>query len=290
MTTEPTLDSILSGKATTAAPEPTPHVDEPENLIADPIDNKIGTEQVAGDLDLDEADKPKPDGDASAPDKTGAAFKGQREGLTKRYTEQVAEFQRELKELRNQNAQLLQAIAGQRQAPQQPAQQPNVPDVFADQEAYTRHLEQTVNSRVAQTALNFDLKLAEVKHRDTFGKAWDAFVGSVGTGQNPALYHQVMNAPSPGEAIVEWFKGEELKREVGADPASYRQRLEEEIRAKVLAELSGQGQPPAMPPPVANGAAAAPALPSNFADARNAGARTGPAWAGAPSLRDIFRK
>lgn len=294
MTTEPTLDSILSGKATTAAPDNASHVDEPEALIVDPVENKIGTDQVEGQPALDEPDKAKSDGSDNVPDKTGAAFKGQREGLTKRYTEQVAEFQRKLEQADERNArleqqlgQVMQALAGQRQQPQQPVQQPSVPDVFADPDGYAKHFDRAVQERVSKVALDFDLKLAEVKHGETFGKAWDAFMGSVQTGQNPALYHQVMNAPSPGEAIVDWFKSEQVKREVGADPASYKERL----RAEILAELQGTNQPPAVPQPVTNGAAAAPAvMPSNFADARNAGARTGPAWAGPPPLRDIFRK
>jgi hypothetical protein len=108
----------------------------------------------------------------------------------------------------------------------------------------------------------------------------------VQTGQNPALYHQVMNSPSQGEAIVEWFKREQTMREIGTDPASFRERL----RAEILAEIQGTGQSQAAPQAFSHAAMPSAAMPSNLADARNAGVRHGPAWAGPPPLRDIFPK
>jgi hypothetical protein len=285
VTTEPTLDSILSGQAPTPAPE-TPQVDEPEQLVTDPVKNEIGTERVEGEAALDEAEQPKPDGKDGADPKVGAAFKAQREGQQKRYTEQVADFERKLEEREKawekRFETLVQTLAPRQQ--QQP-QQAEVPDVFADPQGYTAHINQTVEQRLAQQRLDLDLRLTAATHKEDFPKAWEAFMGSVGTGQNAALYHQVMNSSSPGEAIVDWFKREQLVREVGSDPASFRERL----RAEILAEL--QGQSPQAAPPTNGQAAMLPAvMPSNLADARNAGVRHGPAWAGPPPLKDIFHK
>jgi len=280
VTTEPTLDSILSGQATTPAPDNTPQVDEPELLLTEPPSNEIGTEHVEGEAALDEAkDGPDP--------KVGAAFKAQREEGRKRYTEQVADFERKLEEREKAWEKRFETLV-QTLAPRQPQQQPqqaDVPDVFADPQGYTAHINQTVEQRLAQQRLDLDLRLTAATHKEDFPKAWEAFMGSVGTGQNAALYHQVMNSSSPGEAIVDWFKREQLVREVGSDPASFRERL----RAEILAELQGQS-PHAAPPP--NGQAAMPhaVMPSNLADARNAGVRHGPAWAGPPPLKDIFHK
>lgn len=284
MTTEPTLDSILSGKATAAAPDPTPQVDEPEALVTDPVKNEVGTEHVEGEAALDEA---KPDGEAKdkPDDKTGAAFKGQREGLTKRYTEQVADFQRKLEEQEAKWQARFDQIMQQR-GPMPPPQQPaQTPDMFADPDGYTKHIERAVNERTTQLALDFDLKLARATHKDVFDQAWTSFLGTVKAGDN-ALYGEVMNSSSPGEAIVNWYKRDNTLREVGTDPEAYKAKL----RAEILAELQGQ-QPASAPQTAVQGQpAAAPALPSNFADARNAGARTGQPWQGPPPLKDIFHK
>jgi hypothetical protein len=280
VTTEPTLDSILSGQATTPAPDTTPQVDEPELLLTEPPSNEIGTEHVEGETALDEAkDGPDP--------KVGAAFKAQREEGRKRYTEQVADFERKLEEREKAWEKRFETLV-QTLAPRQPQpqpQQPQEPDIFADPDGFKNHLSQQFEQKLATQRVDFDLRLAETRHPDVFPKAWDAFLGAVKTGQNPALYHQVMNSPSQGEAIVEWFKREQTMREIGTDPASFRERL----RAEILAEI--QGQPSQAAPQAFSHAAMPPAaMPSNFADARNAGVRHGPAWAGPPPLKDIFHK
>lgn len=135
----------------------------------------------------------------------------------------------------------VEAFERERQA--KPAE---VPDVFADPNAYTQHLQTAFQSTVQEVKLDFDLQLAEVRHGDTFKQAWESFLGEVGTGQNPQLYHRVMNARSPGEAIVGWFKQEQVLREVGNDPAAYRQKLQDDLLkdpafiAKALEQARGQ--------------------------------------------------
>jgi hypothetical protein len=70
--------------------------------------------------------------------------------------------------------------------------------------------------------------------------------------------------------------------EIGSDPAAYKAKLAEEIRAQVMAELQA-GNAPA-------GQQAAPVMPSNFTTARNVGNRSGPAWSGPTPLQDIFNR
>jgi hypothetical protein len=115
---------------------------------------------------------------------------------------------------------------------QQAARQPQeVPDVFADPQAYTNHLQQTFQQPLQELRLDFDLQLAEVRHGKAFTEAYDAFIQAVGSPgrPNPQLYHEVMAARSPGEAIVQWHKRESVLREVGSDPAAYRQKLQTEL-------------------------------------------------------------
>jgi outer membrane biosynthesis protein TonB len=132
----------------------------------------------------------------------------------------------------------------QQQAQQKPAE---VPDIFSDPEAYTRHINETVHRTTTEMRLEFDMQLAEVRHPDVFPKAYDAFIQAVGNPgrPNPQLYHEVMGARSPGQAIVDWFKRDQVLREVGTDPAAYRQKLQQELLndqefiAQVIAKTRG---------------------------------------------------
>jgi hypothetical protein len=139
----------------------------------------------------------------------------------------------------------LEHIQRQQQANQQkPA---DVPDIFSDPEAYTRHINETVHRTTTEMRLEFDMQLAEVRHPDVFPKAYDAFIQAVGNPgrPNPQLYHEVMGARSPGQAIVDWFKRDQVLREVGTDPAAYRQKLQQELLndqefiAQVIAKTRG---------------------------------------------------
>jgi hypothetical protein len=141
--------------------------------------------------------------------------------LSTRERAQTAERERD--ELRR----ALETIQRHQQAAQARPAEP--PDMFADPQAFTQHLQHTFQEGMRQVALDFDLRLAETKHGETFQKAWEAFLGAVGTGQNPQLYHQVMTARSPGEEIVSWFRRDQVLREVGNDPAAYRQKLADEL-------------------------------------------------------------
>jgi hypothetical protein len=119
----------------------------------------------------------------------------------------------------------------QRQQQQAQAKPAEVPDVFADPDAYTRHIQETVQRTTTEMRLEFDMQMAEVRHPDVFPKAYDAFIQAVGNPRqpNPQLYHEIMGARSPGQAIVDWFRRDAVLREVGTDPAAYRQKLQNEL-------------------------------------------------------------
>ena len=65
----------------------------------------------------------------------------------------------------------------------------------------------------------------------------ETWYGAVGQGQNAALYFAVMNAPSPGEALVQWYGQQRRNAEVGDDLDAYKQRVIDEW-------LASQGQTP----------------------------------------------
>jgi hypothetical protein len=112
--------------------------------------------------------------------------------------------------------------------------------------------------------------------------AEQAFLAAMQSRQlDPADYEKVVSSPNRYAAAVQWYERQQINQEIGSDPAAYKAKLEAEIREKVLAEINGgNGQQQEQP--------AQRIMPSNFATARNVGARSGPAWAGPPPITDIF--
>lgn len=273
-----TLDSILSGAGASApVSDQTPRVDEPEALITDPVENKIGTDQVEGEPHPDE----KPDGDKANPDKSvGAAFKAQREGQAKRYTEQVADFEKRLADSdarwEQRMAQLVQSLA-----PKQPQQE--APDFFADPQAAVRaELTPFVQAQQQQREETSQLLAIEKHGEETVSEAFRWLEGRFR--QNPqaatAERDRIMATRHPYGELVKAYKQSQVLSEIGDDPQAYRER----IKAELLSEIQNGNGPPAAP----HHAAPPAVMPSDFAGARNAGVRTGPAWTGPPPLGSIF--
>jgi hypothetical protein len=260
-----TLDEILSSRepvaettqeTTQAAPETTQEAE-------------VSTEQTT--------DETAP-ADGKAPP-IGAIRQAEREKATKRYTEQVADFDRRLSE---QNTAWERRFTQLLDAVKQPPQQQQPPDFFENPEAgvlraVAPHLQQ-VNQRQALIVE----ELARTRYGDeVVDEAAQAYEQLRANGQlDPADYHKISNSQNPYSAVVQWHKKRQASLEIGDDPAAYR----EKVKAELLAELQQQN---------GNGAAqqqAAPVMPSNLATARNVGSRAGPAWAGPMPLNDIFSR
>ena len=109
-----------------------------------------------------------------------------------------------------------------------------------------------------------------------------AFNAAAVSGQlDPETYRRIQASPNPFAAAVQWHQHTQTMAEIGSDPAAYKAKLAEEIRAQVMAELQqGQQQPGAARP--------APVTPSNFATGRNVGSRAGPAYAGPSPIDEIL--
>lgn len=265
-----TLESILSGERenapveTTATPTATPETTQ---------------EQPQG--------QPEPSSDAEPQaDETGkvplAALHAERNKV-KRYTEQVAEFQTKLEQ---QNAQWEQRFSQimtavvPKQA--QPAPAP-APEIWDDPNAFVRSQAMEMVSPLQQQMLAMARQVAEIQYQpDKVKAAEEAFNRAAAAGQiDPEIHRRINSAPNPFAAAVQWHQHTSTMSEIGSDPAAYKAKLAEEIRAQVMAELQ-QGNPAP--------AQAAPVMPSNFATARNVGTRTGPAWSGPTPIGDIFKR
>lgn len=265
-----TLESILSGERETApAPEVTTPIAQPETI-----------EQPQGQPDPSSNDEPQTDERGMVP---VAALQAERQ-KAKRYTEQVAEFQTKLEQ---QNAQWEQRFSQIMSAVVPKQAQPDeapAPDFWADPEAAMRSQATEVISPLQQQMRAMAREVAEVRYQpETVEKAVNAFDSAAKTGQiDPEIYRRIMAAPNPYAAAVQWHQHTSTMSEIGSDPAAYKAKLADEIRAQVMAELQS-GQQPA-------GAQPAQPMPSNFAAARNVGTRAGPAWGGPTPLNDIFKR
>lgn len=103
------------------------------------------------------------------------------------------------------------------------------PDVFEDAEGYTRYLQQQLDNRM----LNMSEFLARQEHPDLDEKVarFEQMVQ-----ENPMLYQQVMNTPSPYHEVIKVVsKAEELDKMRDLD--SYKASLRDQIKAELMAEM-----------------------------------------------------
>lgn len=209
-------------------------------------------------------------------------------GKVKRYTEQVAEFERKLAEqataFDRRMSEVLQAV--RQPAPKQEPQP--APDFFADPDA-------AIKAALAQNLAPLESQLAETrtslleerlyrlagnekaaKIEEEIGKAMSAGDPDI------QVLQQALRTRGPAAAslLVEWYD----KRTF--DPAAKEAEIEARVEARLRQKLGippDGGQPPQTQttPPVT--------MPTNMVGARNVGTRSGPAWAGPTPLDGIFK-
>lgn len=90
---------------------------------------------------------------------------------------------------------------------------------------FRQQIEAPLAERLEQMRVQHDFALAGVRHQEVFADAWAAWYQKVGTGQDAKTYFEIMNAPSPGEALVNWFKAEQRNSTVGDDIDAYNARV-----------------------------------------------------------------
>lgn len=161
------------------------------------------------------------------------------EHLSEREKRQAAEAQ--LNETRRAMADLQRQF----QQAQQPKRDPI--DVLDDPNGFRNELQDTFNGRIRNLELKTSLRLAHIAHRDGFEKAYEAFCEADERGDVQTC-RQLVNSPDPGEAIVRWYQNNQVLKEVGNDPAAYRQRIldqaleDETFLARAVEKIKGGGQ------------------------------------------------
>lgn len=209
-----------------------------------------------------------------------AALQAERQ-KSRKYTEHLAQVEKELAEQRQQFNQMQQWLIAQQQA-QQPKPQP--PDFWeAPENAIDYRVRQEVEpikGLLAKQREEFSMLQAVDKYgQETVDTAFSDLRQKMAVDPNgtAADYQRIMASPHPYGALVDWHRKQQALAEIGSDPAAYKEKL----KAELLAELQQQ-QPAVAQAPVVG------TLPSNFATARNVGTRSGPAWSGPTQINDIF--
>jgi len=139
----------------------------------------------------------------------------------------------ELDRIRAENARMQTYLAQmQRAQPQQPAP---APDAIVDQAGFVdwmrnefRREFQTFQQQQATDRLNNNLEMAHMRHGDKFEKAYEALLIQAQRGDSQIVRHFV-SQPNPGEAIMRWYTNNETLREVGGDPAAFRQKTRDDL-------------------------------------------------------------
>lgn len=126
-------------------------------------------------------------------------------------------------------------IQQQRAVPQrQPEPQP-VPDPIADPEGALRHLYETVRRETLHRQANLSYRL----NLKAYGK--EELDKAVQAAPVELCNHLFETSADPWGDLMEWWKEQQVRREVGTDLDAFKKRIEEEVRQKVLAELKAGG-------------------------------------------------
>jgi hypothetical protein len=103
-------------------------------------------------------------------------------------------------------------------------------------QAYLDQRTQPIEMRVQNLAADFDMRIARMNHGPVFDEAFQNWFDQVGdmSRPDPQTYFAIMNSPSPGEAIMEWFGDRRTRSEISSAGGldGYRAKIEQEILAQ----------------------------------------------------------
>lgn len=160
------------------------------------------------------------------------------------------------------------------------ARQP-APDIFEDQEAYTKHFQKQIdNDRFNDRANQSEFYAQREFGKDKLALKVETFKGLKLT--NPALEAQVLSAISPYHEIVDIVsKHEKMEKMQNIDEfeAKTRAEIEVKVRAEVKAEMEGKATADKD---------LRDSIPTSLVDEPSKGTVTKPTWAGPSTLDSIL--
>lgn len=265
------LDTILSGREPASATEKQDTTTAAVDTTAEQT-----TEQTTETTETEQTGEP-----GKAP--IGAIRQAEREKATKRYTEQVADFEKKLVEREQawerRFGQLLEKVG-----PPKPEPKP-APDIFENAPEAILHTVNPHLQRLEERQYASDSAVSRLAAIQEFGadvvkEADVALSQAVQAGQVSKT--EIGRIP-PGELYQRAVQWHQQQQRLAPD-------FEEKLKAKHFAEFQQQNGGLAEQAPAAQQQQRSAVMPSNLATARNVGARSGPAWAGPTPLKDIFRR
>ncbi|CAB3713046.1 hypothetical protein CEY09_30460 [Achromobacter marplatensis] len=242
------FETIFDGKQP-AEPQAEPAPTTAPEPQAEPQEAPKGEAQEPASADPATGEPPAPGNEKNVP---LAALEAVRKEKTD-WKEKAIRYEEQIKQLE-----------ARQHAPQQPPQPQRemTPQEFA------------FNERLHTSEL-----LAREKHADMDEKlaAWEAAAA-----KNPAMGAELLNQRHPWEYVYQQGARLLAMREIGDDPAAYKERLRQELLAEMQAQPDATAQPAPTPAPAA-------ALPTSLATARSTAGRSAAAFTGPRPFDDIFK-
>lgn len=118
----------------------------------------------------------------------------------------------------------------QQRLQQQPQQEQQRPDWFADPERAAQMQRHELDRQIFETRLELSESIIAEKYQD-YAEIRDVFADAAA--RDPSLAAQLIRQPNPAKYAYEVGKYIASMREIGTDPAAYRER----VRAEVMKEL-----------------------------------------------------
>ena len=269
------LDAFLKGEAGTvteeAASAPAPEAAAAPEAKASVESTPAKADKAKPEVE-DEADPPEAlEGEPVIPRRAYEDERRKRQDWKARAVEAETkhkELQRQFEEAQRR------ATAPPPQPQAQPQYQPP-PDPQADPRGFANHLMQ----QQAATLLNERLNNSEMMLREKIG---DEKLGEYVeefrqlAQADPTLFGKLYSQPHPYNWMTREVDRLRLVRDVGSDPAAYRDKILAEGRAQWEAEKAAPAPSPAL------------GMQPSLATARSVAGRSAGAWTGEPSLEDVL--
>lgn len=173
------------------------------------------------------------------------AVEAERDAVKSQLEARETEFKKQIDAVNSRFDQLMASLAkpGQQQAQPTAETKPAAPpDLWENPDGFFAHQTKPIVDQVTQlrndlAAQRFEtsMAIAHGRHGEAFTKAFDA-INKLNP-NNPderAVVKRIYDSPNPGESLVEWHKRTEVLREVGTDPAKYRERVQAETREALM--------------------------------------------------------
>jgi hypothetical protein len=178
------------------------------------------------------------------------------------------EAEQQLAEMRAEMRAIQQMQLAQQRQQTAPQQEPV--DPFADPQGFAQSIQSGFEGRLKELQLQHSLQFARFAHKEVFDKAYEEFVDYAHKTRDQATYQRVMQSSDPGEALVSWYKDQQLHKELGgSDLNSFLAKQREEwlkdpaVQAQVIEAFKAtqQSQPSNLtnlPPSLSRVASASP--------------------------------